>query len=94
MAVTWRGHTFWTEMRDRTDEFPGAQVKYWGKCSCGWVSTWRPNEDSATAAALNHAWRVTVAPRMHDPEVPGRMIQRKGETMSKQEFVQALRASA
>jgi hypothetical protein len=86
MALTWRGHTIYT------DAPSGGMFK--GYCSCGWESTWRDTEDSATGAALNHAWRVTVAPRTHDPDVPGRMVQRHGETMTKREFMDALRRSA
>lgn len=91
MAVTWRGHTIWTHSRDRRAEFPDSAVKFWGECSCGWKSTWRATEDNATAAALNHLWRETVAPEFM---VKGRKVKRHGETMSKEEFVQELRASA
>lgn len=85
MAVTWRGHTIYTH---------GAARSWWGECSCGWRSTTRATEDGATGAALNHAWRLTVSPEMHDPEVPGRMIKRHGETMTKRQFMDALKHGA
>jgi hypothetical protein len=91
MAVTWRGHKVWTESRDRRDENPHAQVKFWAVCSCGFRSTWRASEDSATGAALNHLWRETVSPEF---PVKGRMVKRQGETMTKDEFVRELQASA
>jgi hypothetical protein len=82
MAVTWRGHKVW---------YDGERRSWHAHCSCGWVSTTRATEDNATAAALNHLWRVTVAPEY---PVKGRMVKRHGETMSKREFMDALRASA
>lgn len=86
MAVTWRGHKVWTEQ--------SSGGMFCAFCSCGYESKWRDTEDVATAAALHHVWRVTVSPEMHDPEKPGRMIKRHGETMTKREFLAALRASA
>lgn len=91
MAITWRGHRIWTHSRDRRAEFPDqgfAAVKWWGECSCGWKSTACATEDGATGAALNHAWRVTVAPEY---PVKGRMEKRRGETMSKRQFMDAVR---
>lgn len=85
MAVTWRGHTIWT------DAPSGGMFKAF--CSCGYESTWRDNEDSATGAALNHLWRATVSPEMKDPKTPGRMMRRHGDTMSKREFLAALQAN-
>lgn len=86
MSVKWRGHEVWTEHEQR-----GERVKYWGLCSCGWKSTWRASESDATGGALNHLWRVTVAPEYPDK---GRMVKRHGETMSQAEFLDALRSTA
>jgi len=78
MAVTRRGHTVHTEVRDRRAEFGdrAGTLKYWAVCSCGYRSKWWGTEDSATVAALTHLWRETAP------------------TMTKAEFAAELRASA
>lgn len=66
MAVSVKGHTIWTETRDRRDEFPQmgqSAVKRWAVCSCGYRSKPYATEDAATAAALSHLWKA-VAPNL------------------------------